>query len=256
MRIIQTATRNMRLEGDFDFKRLARNTPGFVGADLQSLSKEAAAIAIDRIFHNAPDEDLRVTFAPSSTRTTTQSTESTGDKTSSGASGESSAGGRVIAAAVPLTAEQMEPLYITMDDFLNAVPLVQPSSQREGFATVPDVSWQNIGALQSIREELSITVLEPIRNPEKFEALVRVMRFGISSRAQTFTDRWDLTVCCSLLFPTSTRDSPYLLEFCCMVRLMLLIVYLFIRCLSSCYGPILILTIALFFLLQARLVGM
>jgi ribosome biogenesis ATPase len=71
----------------------------------------------------------------------------------------------------PLSEEEMEPLSITMSDFLEAIPLVQPSSKREGFATVPDVSWDDIGALGSVREELTLSVLEPIRNPEKFQAL-------------------------------------------------------------------------------------
>ena len=42
--------RRLRLEGDFDFKLVAQRTPGFVGADLEALTKEAAAIAVTRIF--------------------------------------------------------------------------------------------------------------------------------------------------------------------------------------------------------------
>jgi ribosome biogenesis ATPase len=81
----------------------------------------------------------------------------------------------------PLTEEEMDPLYVTMDDFLQAVPLVQPSSKREGFATVPDVSWNDIGALTSVREELTLSVLEPIRNPEKFATLGLSLPAGVSS---------------------------------------------------------------------------
>ena len=76
-----------------------------------------------------------------------------------------------VSQVVPLTAEQMDPLYVTMEDFVQALPLVQPSSKREGFATVPDVSWKDIGALQRIRQELTLSVLEPIRHPEKFQQL-------------------------------------------------------------------------------------
>lgn len=36
---------------------------------------------------------------------------------------------------------------------------VQPSAKREGFATVPDVTWGDVGALQDIREELSMAIL-------------------------------------------------------------------------------------------------
>jgi SpoVK/Ycf46/Vps4 family AAA+-type ATPase len=50
MILIQVLARRLRLAGDFDFKLIAQRTPGFVGADLQALTKEAAAIAIKRIF--------------------------------------------------------------------------------------------------------------------------------------------------------------------------------------------------------------
>lgn len=46
-----------------------------------------------------------------------------------------------------------------MSDFLNAIPAVQPSAKREGFATVPDVTWADIGALEEIREELTMAIL-------------------------------------------------------------------------------------------------
>lgn len=47
---MQVLARRLRLEGDFDFAQVAVNTPGFVGADLTALIKEAAAIAVTRIF--------------------------------------------------------------------------------------------------------------------------------------------------------------------------------------------------------------
>lgn len=46
----QVLARPLRLEGSFDFKAIAKKTPGFVGADLSALMKEAAALAVKRIF--------------------------------------------------------------------------------------------------------------------------------------------------------------------------------------------------------------
>lgn len=40
-----------------------------------------------------------------------------------------------------------------------ALQAVQPSAKREGFATVPDVSWEDVGALENIREELSLAIM-------------------------------------------------------------------------------------------------
>ncbi len=47
---MQVLARRLRLDGDFDFAQVAVKTPGFVGADLTALIKEAAAIAVTRIF--------------------------------------------------------------------------------------------------------------------------------------------------------------------------------------------------------------
>ena len=62
-------------------------------------------------------------------------------------------------------------MVITMQDFLTALPRVQPSAKREGFATVPDVTWADIGALDEVREELSLAILEAIAYPETFRRL-------------------------------------------------------------------------------------
>ncbi|KAG7214379.1 hypothetical protein INR49_023090 [Caranx melampygus] len=58
-----------------------------------------------------------------------------------------------------------------MSDFQASLASVQPSAKREGFATVPDVTWENVGALQDIREELTMAILAPVRSPEQFKAL-------------------------------------------------------------------------------------
>ncbi len=48
--VLQVLSRRLRLSGDFNFHSIAKLTPGFVGADLAALLKEAAAIAVTRIF--------------------------------------------------------------------------------------------------------------------------------------------------------------------------------------------------------------
>lgn len=58
-----------------------------------------------------------------------------------------------------LSEEELIGLSILMSDFQAALSIVQPSAKREGFATVPDVTWENVGALQEIREELTMAIL-------------------------------------------------------------------------------------------------
>lgn len=41
------------------------------------------------------------------------------------------------------------------------------------------MSWDDVGALSGIREELALSVIEPIRNPEKFKALGLTLHAGV-----------------------------------------------------------------------------
>lgn len=75
----------------------------------------------------------------------------------------------LIAHPSPLTPAQLSPLFISFADFTEALKHVQPSAKREGFATVPDVTWADVGALHSIREELHMAIVLPIRRPELFK---------------------------------------------------------------------------------------
>ena len=173
--ILKVMTSGMRLTGDFDLTQIAKKTPGYVGADLRALTKEAAIVAINRIFRENLGNACNATIAGSSTPSETgdvYSNIATINNTSVPIFGTPDA-------PIPLTAEQMEPLYIVMDDFLEAVKHVQPSAKREGFATVPDVTWDDIGALESVREELALSVLEPISNPERFKELGLPLPAGV-----------------------------------------------------------------------------
>lgn len=48
----------------------------------------------------------------------------------------------------------LDNIYIEIDDFMKASKRVQPSAQREGFSTVPNTSWGDVGALVNVRAEL------------------------------------------------------------------------------------------------------
>jgi SpoVK/Ycf46/Vps4 family AAA+-type ATPase len=49
-----------------------------------------------------------------------------------------------------LDAARLATLAITATDFESAVGKVQPSVRREGFATTPDVTWSDVGALTEV----------------------------------------------------------------------------------------------------------
>lgn len=79
----------------------------------------------------------------------------------------------------PLTEEYLRGLFIEHRDFESALTVVQPSSKREGFATVPDVTWNDIGSLQNIRQELQMSILAPVRHSEKCAELGLTSATGV-----------------------------------------------------------------------------
>uniref|UniRef100_M4C0G2 AAA+ ATPase domain-containing protein n=1 Tax=Hyaloperonospora arabidopsidis (strain Emoy2) TaxID=559515 RepID=M4C0G2_HYAAE len=191
-KILRVLARKMTLEGDFDFATLARRTPGYVGADLVSLTKEAAVGAVNRIFTTineankvAGEIDASNVLDASEASGTivgneVMDVEMTPDQvTEQGVDETRSAADDLRAQVKPFTEAQLAPLSITMADFEAAIPKVQPSSKREGFATIPDVSWDDIGALREVRDELSLAVLQPIAHPERFAALGLSMPAGV-----------------------------------------------------------------------------
>lgn len=185
-RILEVLCAKLRLEGNFNFTSLAKATPGYVGADLAALAGAAGIIAVKRIFKQLSDGTLLlpepvesevprldVVMAEDVTDASTQT--STSDSNSflslSSQLSPGSIGHFLIAHPDPLTSSQLEPLCITSDDFTLALKQVQPSSKREGFATVPDVTWTDIGALHATREELHMSIVQPIKRPELFSAV-------------------------------------------------------------------------------------
>ena len=158
-RILRVQATKLRLNGDLDLREIAKKTPGYVGADLSALAKEAAASAVTRIFKKLEDEERA-------------SADVTMDEGVAPALGGDTrlATGR-LADPRPLTEDELEDLAITMEDFSLALTRVQPSAQREGFTTTPNVTWDDVGSLTEIREELKFSIAEPIAHPERFQAM-------------------------------------------------------------------------------------
>ena len=197
----------MRLEGDFNFDALAKATPGYVGADLAALAGAAGIIAVKRIFKQIsegtlalPDPEPHVVEAeekqdilmavdtPPAADVSLSILQPQSDGSTpllplfSGLSSQltsSSIAHFLIAHPDPLTETQLAPLCITPADFMLALKQLQPSSKREGFATVPDVTWADIGALRNTREELHMAIVQPIRRPDLFSAVGIVAACGV-----------------------------------------------------------------------------
>ena len=168
-KILKIMTTKMRTEGNFDFKVIAKKTPGYVGADLKALTKEAAVVAINRVFKELQKHEM-------TEEEQMDQDDDDDNNNNNNTRGRSNSIDERVAVSThlrskELTQRDLSELYITMEDFIKAVKKVQPSAKREGFATVPNVTWKDIGALQNVRAELKMSILEPIRDPERFEAV-------------------------------------------------------------------------------------
>jgi ribosome biogenesis ATPase len=187
----------LRLDGTFDYNALAKATPGYVGADLSALTGAAGIFAVKRIFKSLSEGTIIIPDNSASTVDTDTAMQVDVSHSAPAAAISTPPTPSPDARPVPfpqpvvsslsithspiarflrshpgpLTPAQLAPLCITAADFMLALKEIQPSAQREGFATVPDVTWSDIGALHATRSELHMAVVQPIRRPELFRAV-------------------------------------------------------------------------------------
>ena len=125
--ILSIHTRGMPIDEKVDLKHISKITHGFVGADLEMLSKEAAMRSLRRIL---PEIDLDE------------------EKVSS---------------------EILQKIQITNEDFTDALKEVRPSALREVQIQIPNVSWDDVGGLIQLKEELQESVEWPIKYKKAYE---------------------------------------------------------------------------------------
>ncbi len=60
-------------------------------------------------------------------------------------------------------------LEVAMNDFLRALKEISPSVTREVFVEIPNVTWEDIGGLEKVKQELKETIEWPAKYPKLFE---------------------------------------------------------------------------------------
>jgi ribosome biogenesis ATPase len=159
--ILKALTREPKLSDDVDFATLAKKTAGFVGADLKDLVGKAGTWSMDQYREALEKQAAELETAmdvdePSTASVVDQSI------------------ARLIKRLKNTEAprpEGFEDTAITMEAFEAVLPTITPSSKREGFATVPDTTWRDVGALAGVREELEMAICKPIQDPGRFAKL-------------------------------------------------------------------------------------
>ena len=125
--ILSIHTRGMPINEKVNLKQISKTTHGFVGADLEVLSKEAAMRSLRRIL---PEIDLD---------------------------------------EEKISSEILQKIEITSNDFQEALKEVKPSALREVQVQVPDVSWDDVGGLDELKDELREAVEWPIKHKEAYD---------------------------------------------------------------------------------------
>ncbi len=71
----------------------------------------------------------------------------------------------------PIPTEVREKMEVTMEDFKNAHRGIDPSAMREFVIEIPKVKWEDIGGLQTAKQQLQEAVEWPLTKPDVFKRM-------------------------------------------------------------------------------------
>ncbi|CAK7226668.1 Ribosome bioproteinsis ATPase rix7 [Sporothrix eucalyptigena] len=190
-RILQTMTRGMRFAEDVDLKEIARMTPGFVGGDLQNVVKTAQLnymdAKLDQVLSQlraaAPGELVEREEATLDVQRDIRLLNAHEDERALAAGDASGVAEAAInegaKAAVNGTTTPINTVGITAQNFRDAALSVLPAAKREGFSTIPNTTWKQVGAMEILRKKLEMSIIGPIRYPDKYAAVGQKPMGGI-----------------------------------------------------------------------------
>ena len=155
LEILKIKTEKMNYEGGEEMlEKLAKETHGFVGADIEMLVMEAGVECIrrsagwDRWDGGQDGEDVNDDSKPSDSLLKS-----------------AFANGNMPASIDP---SLLQSIVVKPEDFAHALSIVHPSSLRENNVEIPDVKWSDVGGLQEVKRELHETVQYPVEFADKF----------------------------------------------------------------------------------------
>ncbi|EKE37391.1 hypothetical protein ENUP19_0305G0009 [Entamoeba nuttalli] len=157
---------NLKIDSAVNIEKLAKGTAGYVGADIVALTKEAAIAAIHRIFSGKAGAD--------NLKSIQQDVE---EENQNDLTERQAVCDYLKSSTNTFTETELAQLSITQSDFDHALNVVQPSSKREGFTTIPDVTWDNIGGMEEVHNELKRLVVGAVQYPSLYK------KFGVDTPA-------------------------------------------------------------------------
>ncbi len=130
LQVLKIHTRGMPLDKKVNLDEIASVTHGFVGADLEALTKESAIGVLRKLL---PQMKLD--------------------------------------AEEKIPQEILEKLIVRHEDFMDALKTVRPSAMREVLVETPNIEWDFVGGLDSIKQELKEVVEWPMKYAASFERM-------------------------------------------------------------------------------------
>lgn len=152
--IFKVVTKGMSLADNVDFSRLARMTHGFVGIDIFGLVGMAMQVTVERLAKESQGQPQL-----DSPKTENSITDSIMDEVEYRQNLDSE---------MPegFDAESSNPEDgISFEDFQAALKGYVPCLRKEGFTPIPNVTWDQVGAMHEVRTQLETSIIGPIRDP-------------------------------------------------------------------------------------------
>ncbi|MSQ23910.1 MAG: AAA family ATPase [Chloroflexi bacterium] len=142
--ILRIQSRNMPLsaEAHAALPRIAELAYGYVGADLMELAREAGMHALRRVASDFLD--------PANSGSASYEHE-----------------------------PQVHDLQVGTDDFDYALSKVKPTALRESMLSFPDVTWAEVGGLETVKRRLRDLVEKPLHHPDLFNRLGLPTSLGV-----------------------------------------------------------------------------
>ena len=141
LEILKIYTRKIVLAKNTDLNKIADETHGYVGADLNLLVKEAAVHALKRSSKKKRKDDTN-------NKVDNENIVDIDNKS---------------CFEKPFFEENITDITIRMEDFLFALDTIKPSLIRTTYSEGSEIRWENIGGLQEIKQQLQEALIWPIK---------------------------------------------------------------------------------------------
>jgi len=71
----------------------------------------------------------------------------------------------------PIPAKILEQMEVTREDFKDALKEIEPSAMREVLVEIPKMSWNDVGGLDEVKQQLKEAVEWPLKKPQVFDRM-------------------------------------------------------------------------------------